>query len=84
MKEKLIEYLKNFLIETEDWNDNNIKEQARSIFTTICLVGNIDADTAECDLLLASLYDEYLVPFPELYNSDEYEDFKSYMLELIV
>jgi hypothetical protein len=84
MKDKLIKYLKDFLIESEGWDDFNIKEQARSIFTTICLIGNIDADTAECDILLSSLYDEYIMPFKELYNSDEYENWKSYMIELIV
>jgi hypothetical protein len=84
MKEKLIEYLKDFLIESEGWEDGNIKEQARSIFTTICLIGNIDADIAECDHLLAILYDEYIMPFKEYYDSADYEEFKKFMLEPIV
>lgn len=29
--------------------------QARSIFTAICMVWNIDADTAECDNMLNEL-----------------------------
>lgn len=84
MKDKLIEYLKDFLIQN-NWCDKYTKEQARAIFTTICLTENIDADTAESDEILAYLYDEAdvveVIEFDEL---ADYGSFKSYMLELIV
>ena len=32
------------------------KEQARAIFTTICCVGDIEADTRPCDEMLSVLY----------------------------
>ena len=84
MKDKLIEYLKDFLIQN-NWCDKYTKEQARAIFTTICLMENIDADTAECDEILAYLYEE--AEIVEVIDFDKYADygsFKSYMLELIV
>ena len=84
MKDKLIEYLKDFLIQN-NWCDKYTKEQARAIFTTICLVENLDADTVECDEILVYLYEE--AEIVEVIDFDEYADygsFKSYMLELIV
>ena len=84
MKQNMIEYLKNFLIQN-DWCEKYTKEQARSIFTTICLMENIDADTAECDEILSYVYDESdvveTIEFDELAT---YGSFKNYMIELIV
>lgn len=78
MKQELFDYLKRFMIGS-GWHDGNTAEQARAIFTTICFVGNIDADTAECDNMLLALYNE-----SEMENFVEYDDFESYMIELIV
>ena len=78
MKNELLNYLINYMIQ-ENWENKNVKEQARAIFTTICCVGNIEADTKECDEILSTLYWrsdlEYLI---------EYEEFEDFMLELIV
>ena len=78
MKNKLLNYLIDYMIQ-ENWENKNVKEQARAIFTTICCVGNIEADTKECDEILSTLYLrsdlEYLI---------EYEEFEDFMLELIV
>lgn len=84
MKEKLIEFLRNFLIQN-DWCEKYTKEQARSMFTAICLFCNIDADTAECDEILSYVYEE--AEIVETIDFDEYAaygSFKSYMVELIV
>lgn len=78
MKNELLNYLIDYMIQ-ENWENKNVKEQARAIFTTICCVGNIEADTKECDEILSTLYLrsdlEYLI---------EYEEFEDFMLELIV
>lgn len=84
MKDKLIEYLKSFLIQN-DWCDKYTKEQARAIFTTLCIMEYIDADTAECDNILSYVYEE--AEIVETIDFDEHADygsFKRYMLKLIV
>ena len=78
MKNELLNYLIDYMIQ-ENWENKNVKEQARAIFTTICCIGNIKAGTKECDEILSTLYWrsalEYLI---------EYEEFKDFMLKLIV
>lgn len=84
MKKELLTYLEQFMIQN-DWCDKYTKEQARAIFTTICLVGNIDADTAECDGILSYMYDAAgVVEVSDFDDLAEYDDFKNYMLALIV
>lgn len=78
MKNELFNYLKSFMIES-GWHDGNTAEQARAIFTTLCFVGNVDADTMECDSLLWSLYTEACMD-----EVVEYDNFEAYMIELIV
>lgn len=53
------------------------KEQMRSMFTTICLVGKIEADTNICDEILNELYSYASYGM----NNDEYFN---YMLAEIV
>lgn len=82
MKDELLNYLKSFLMENsieEEWMNEHTLKQARAIFTTICLVGYIDADTAECDNMLLNLYNEAAME-----NLIEYNDFEAFMIELIV
>ena len=78
MKNELFNYLKSFMI-SSGWHDENTAEQARAMFTTICFVGNIDADTSECDRLLHILYNESTME-----DVVDYDDFESYMIALIV
>ena len=78
MKNELFNYLKSFMIGS-GWHDGNTAEQARAIFTTLCFVGNIDADTSECDNMLLNLYIE-----ADMEDLVGYDDFESYMIELIV
>ena len=78
MKNELFNYLKSFMIES-GWHDGNTAEQARAIFTTLCFVGNVDVDTAECDNMLLILYNEC-----DMEDLVGYDDFEAYMIELIV
>ena len=78
MKNELFNYLKSFMIKC-DWNDGNTPEQARAIFTTLCFVGNIDADTSECDNILIELYSE-----ADMENIISYDEFDYFMVEFIV
>ena len=78
MKQEMFNYLKSVMVGS-DWNNGNTAKQARAMFTTICFVGNIDADTSECDNMLHELYNE-----SGMENFVEYDDFESYMITLIV
>lgn len=82
MKHELFNYLKSFLMENsieEEWMNEHTLKQARAIFTTMCLIGYIDADTVECDNILLRLYNETDV---RLIMS--YDNFEMFMVELIV
>ena len=84
MKEKMIEFLRDFLIQN-NWCDKYTKEQGRSMFTAICLFCNIDADTAECDEIISYVYEEAeIVETIDFDDLADYGSFKRYMLELIV
>lgn len=78
MRNELFNYLKSFMIES-NWEEGNTAEQARAIFTSICFVGYIDADTAECDNILRALYNEAAME-----DIMGYEEFEAFMIELIV
>ena len=78
MKNELFNYLKSFMIES-GWHDGNTAEQARAIFTTLCFVGNVDADTMECDSLLWDLYTKACMN-----EVMEYDNFEAHMIKLIV
>lgn len=78
MRNELFNYLKSFMIES-NWEEGNTAEQARAIFTSICFVGYIDADTAECDNILRALYNEAAME-----DIMSYEEFEAFMIELIV
>lgn len=77
MKEKLVTYLQEFIAEN-NWDENNVPEQARAIFTTLCFAGGVDPDTKEADYILQMIYQsvtEKIIP---------YEAFQNFMLELVV
>ncbi len=78
MEYKLFDYLKSFMTESE-WESGNTAEQAKAMFTTLCFVGNIDADTMRCDRFLRTLYSEAAME-----DIMDYDDFESFMIELIV
>ena len=71
--------LKMFMIES-NWLDNNTAEQARSLFTTLCFIGDINPDTAICDNMLLELYND-----SDMESTDiSYDEFDSYMCELLL
>ncbi|MSS10322.1 hypothetical protein FYJ38_16940 [Clostridium sp. WB02_MRS01] len=77
MKEKLVTYLQEFIAENS-WDEENVPEQARAIFTTLCFAGGVDPDTKEADYILQMIYQsvtEKIIP---------YEEFQNFMLELVV
>lgn len=77
---EILKYLEQFIKQSDCW-DNHYARQTRAIFTTLCLIGNIDADTKVCDDILSRLY-EMRVSACE--TEETYEDFENFMLELIV
>lgn len=79
MTEELCKYLEQFMNQS-NWLDGNVMEQARAIFTTMCFVGSIDADTNICDNTLLHLYN--VAAMEEL--DITYEEFESFMVKLIV
>lgn len=79
MKNELFKYLEDFMIQN-NWIDEYTPQRARAIFTTLCLVENIDADTADCDNMLLKLYNKADMESIDI----SYEDFENYMVELIV
>lgn len=77
MLKSLIDFFKLYM-EQSLWEDENVPEQARALFTTILLTSGIDADTGLCDRLLHISYlwmGEKTVPF---------EDYENFMLEFVV
>lgn len=76
---KILKYLNQFLIQ-ESWLDENVPEQARALFTSWCLMEDIDADTRKCDETLLMLYDN-----ADLESVDiTYDEFENFMIGLIV
>lgn len=78
MLEKLVYGTIN-LINNHNWNDSKTKEQARAMFTTICILYDIEVDTMRCDMFLMKIYNE-----SSLENLISYNVFTDYMIELIV
>ena len=78
MLQHMFDYLKSFMIENY-WEDA-VKEQSRAIFTTICVMGDIVADTSLCDDLLFELWSDAAIGYLDV----DYDEFKYYMAELIV
>ena len=81
MMKELFGRLKQFVAEHGcDWYSNeNIPQQARAMFVTICMVGDIEADTCIADNILLDLYYN-----TGLENLMKYEDFENFMYEYIV
>ena len=75
----VLKYLKDFMIQSY-WLDENVPERARAIFTTWCLMNYIDADTVACAAALVELYVSACLEDVDV----GYDDFRNYMIELIV
>lgn len=79
MEKELSKYLETFMIQS-NWLDENVPEQARAIFTTLCFIGNIDADTSICDNLLLYLYNTSMMEDLDI----TYDEFEEFMISLII
>lgn len=77
--ETIYKRLKMFMLESS-WMDNNIPEQARALFTSICLIGDISPDTTVCDNMLLELYNDSDMESIDI----SYDEFDLYMCELLV
>lgn len=75
MKEKLIDYILYFVADN-NWWDENVAEQTRAFFTTLCFIGNVIVDTAECDDILMSIWNRI--------NDEDYDEFENFMIKYIV
>ena len=76
--ENLLNILHHFLA-TEDWREQTGKEQARAIFTTLCVAGNIEADTIQAHEILQYVYDRTAPGY-----MTKYDEFENFMYGLIV
>lgn len=79
MENELYKYLERFMHQN-NWLDEHVSEQARSIFTTICLTKSIESDTAPAGIMLMNLYDSSEIGTLDV----SYEEFENFMYELIV
>lgn len=79
INDEIIEYLIDFLIQYY-WLDENIPERARALFTSWCLMKNVIANTKKCDSTLLKLYNASGLKYIDM----TYEDFKNFMISLIV
>ena len=61
----------------EDFGDL-LSQQLRALFTSYCLMFNIDADTAECDACLWDISDLIKV------DENHMDNFENFMLEYLV
>lgn len=77
--ETIYKQLKMFMVQS-NWLDDNIPEQARALFTTLCFMGGIDADTSTCDNMLLELYNDSDMESIGI----SYDEFDLYMCELLV
>lgn len=77
--ETIYKQLKMLILES-NWLDNNIPEQARALFTTLCFIGDIRPDTASCDNMLLELYNDSDMESVDI----SYDEFDLYMCELLV
>lgn len=76
MRDLLIDELIYFL-KKNDWNDDNVKEKARAIFTTICVVWNFVIGGGDYEGLLEDSYNT-----SNLKDVVNYYDYCDYMTEI--
>lgn len=71
--------LKMFMLQS-NWLDDNTSEKARTLFTTLCFMGGIDADTSICNNMLLELYNDQDMESIDI----SYDKFENYMVKLII
>lgn len=81
---KILESYMYEYIDSHDWTEPNIKEQLRALFMTICLIGNVDADTSLCDKMTLEMYEKLSMHDIDQRIDLSYDDFVNYMVQYIV
>lgn len=71
--------LKRF-INHSDWFNINTQEQVRALFTALCIIGGVEADTSVCDNILLELYNGLCTQNIDM----QYGDFENFMVGLMV
>lgn len=79
MSKEIFKCLKNYMI-SNYWDDTNVKEQARAMFTTICIMEDLEADTNVCDNMLLELYTSSALEELDI----SYEEFENFMVKHII
>lgn len=67
-------------IDHADWLNINTQEQARALFTALCIIGGVEADTSVCDNMLLELYNDLGTQNIDI----RYNDFENFMIGLMV
>lgn len=78
VNEELLRIIKDFLFKYK-WDEDHVPEQVRSLFTTICITDNLNADTKKVDEVLSYLYYK-----TDVRKSLTYQQFENFMLEFII
>ena len=79
MLNHMFDFLKEFML-CNSWDNGNVPQQAMAMFTAICVMGDIEADTSGCDNLLWELYRDCAMEDTEM----SYDEFVNFMVGLIV
>lgn len=83
-KKRMLEFIRDLAIGSE-WQDEHVPDKIRSLFTSWCFLYRIDADAPECDKALHELYFATGLKNKDSENGGiSYEDFFSYMVELVI
>ncbi len=77
--EVIYKRLKMFMNQS-NWLDCNVLDQAKAMFTALCFMGGIDADTSVCGNMLLELYNDSDMESIGI----SYDDFEEFMIGLIV
>ena len=75
MQEKLLNELKDFML-INNWENFNVPERAKAIFTTICLIGELGEEQRSD--ILRNIYSVSM-----LEDLTNYEDFEFFMTEYV-
>lgn len=82
-----LKYLREFAARNELFSEELARNQLRALWTAYCLHNNLDVDTAGYDVALMGLWtliDEHAGPDLEKAGWTCYDEFDSFMAELLV
>ncbi|MDE6625594.1 MAG: hypothetical protein K2K56_04405 [Lachnospiraceae bacterium] len=82
--EKILGTFMYEFIDSHEWLEPNFREQLRALFMTICLIGNVDADTALCGRMTREMYEKLIAHDIDQRIDLSYDDFANFMIQYIV